>query len=94
MAILQSIDYSKFKKFSNIADEISAKLLSNFLESEVMVAGPDQCDFEFSIKTAERKRWTEDSNHYRKLKLLITKKFQKSFQSYLGNSNNKTSLVK
>ena len=32
MAILQSIDYSKFEKFSNVADDISAKLLSSFLE--------------------------------------------------------------
>ena len=38
IAILQSIDYSKFERFSNAADEISTKLLSSFLESEVLVA--------------------------------------------------------
>ena len=32
MAILQSVDYSKFKRFSNIVDEISTKFLSSFLE--------------------------------------------------------------
>ena len=32
MAILESIDYSKFERFSNLADEICAKLLSIFLE--------------------------------------------------------------
>ena len=38
IAILQSIDYSKFERFYNVADEISTKLLSSFLESEVLVA--------------------------------------------------------
>ena len=38
IAILRSIDYSKFERFSNVADEISTKLLSSFLESEVLVA--------------------------------------------------------
>ena len=41
MAILQSIDYSKFERFSNIADEISAKLLSSFLKYEVLVEVTD-----------------------------------------------------
>ena len=31
MAILQSMDFSKFERFSNVADEIAAKLLSSFL---------------------------------------------------------------
>ena len=31
-AILQSINYSKFERFSEVADEISTKLLSSFLE--------------------------------------------------------------
>ena len=63
MAILQSIDYIKFEKFSNVADEISKKILSSFLECEVLVVVPDRYDFEFSIKAAERKRQTEDSTH-------------------------------
>ena len=32
MAILESIDYIKFERFSNLADEICTKLLSIFLE--------------------------------------------------------------
>ena len=32
VAILQSIDYRKFERFSNVAEEISTKLLSSFLE--------------------------------------------------------------
>ena len=36
MAILESID-SKFERFSNVADEIFAKLLSSFLGCEVLV---------------------------------------------------------
>ena len=36
VAILQSIDYSKFERFSNVADEISAKFLSSYLECEVL----------------------------------------------------------
>ena len=32
IAILQYIDYSKFERLPNVADEISAKLLSGFLE--------------------------------------------------------------
>ena len=38
IAILQSIDYSKFERFPNVVDEISTKLLSSFLECEVLVA--------------------------------------------------------
>ena len=49
MAIIESIDYSKFERFSNVADEISARFLSRFLECEVMVVVPDQYDFTFSI---------------------------------------------
>ena len=32
MAILGSIDYSNFEIFCNVAEEISAKFLSSFLE--------------------------------------------------------------
>ena len=52
IAILQSIDYSKFERFFNVADEISTKLLSSFLECEELVVVPGQCDFGFSIKAA------------------------------------------
>ena len=52
MAILQSADYSKFERFSNVADEISSKLISSFLECELLVAVTNGYDFEFSIETA------------------------------------------
>ena len=44
-AILQSIDYSKFERFSNVDDEISTKLLSSILECELLVAVTDGYDF-------------------------------------------------
>ena len=55
MVILQAIDYSKFERFSNVADEIAAKLLSSFLEYEVLVVVTDRYDFEFSIKLLKEK---------------------------------------
>ena len=68
MAILQSIiDCSKFERFSNVADEISTKPLSSYRECEVLVIVPDQYDFEFSMKGAERKRRTEDSTHIQEI---------------------------
>ena len=94
IAILQSIVYSKLERFSNVADEISTKLLSSFLECEVLVAVTDGYDFEFSIEAAERKRRTEDSTHTQEIKIVDSQNFPKSFQSYLGNPNNKTNLVK
>ena len=63
MAVLQSIDYSKFGRFSTVADEISAKLLSNFLECKMLVVAPNRYDLGFSMKAAEGKLRTEDSNH-------------------------------
>ena len=41
IAMLQCTDYSKFERFSNVADEISTKFFSSFLESEVLIAVPD-----------------------------------------------------
>ena len=88
MAILQSTDYSKFERFSDVADKVSTKLLSSFLECEVLV--PDGYDFEFSIEAAERKH----STHMQEIENADSEKFPKSFQSYLGNSNNRTNLLK
>ena len=78
MATSQSIHYSKFKRFSNVADEISTKLLSSVCECEVLVGVPGWYDFEFLIKAVERKRRTQLI--YRKLKLLITAKFQSHYK--------------
>ena len=94
MAILQSIDYRKFERFSNVADEISTKLLSCFLECEVLVVVSYRHSFELLIKAVERKRRTDDSTHIQEIEIIDNEKFPKSFQNYLGNSNNKTSLEK
>ena len=89
-----SIDYSKFESFPNVPDEISAELLSSILECEVLAAVTDRYDFEISIKAAERKRRIEDSTHMPLTEINDKPKFPKSFQSYLGNSNKKTNMVK
>ena len=90
MAILES----KFERFSNVADEISAKLLWSFLECELLVVVSDRYGFKFSIKAAERKRRTEDSTHMQEIEIIGNRKVITSFESYPGNSNNKTNLVK
>ena len=81
-AILQSIDYSKFEGFANVADRVSTKLLSNFLECEVLVA--DGYDFEFSIEAAERKRQTEHSIHMQEIEIIDSEKFESHFKVTLG----------
>ena len=62
MAILQSIDYSKFERFSNVAE----------------------------IKGAEKNTGQKTQLKYRKLKLLITEKFQSHFEVILGIRTIKT----
>ena len=62
MAILQSIDYSKFERFSNVAE----------------------------IKGAEKNTGQKTQLIYRKLKLLITEKFQSHFEVILGIRTIKT----
>ena len=89
MAILLSLDYSKFERFSNIADKISIKLISTFFECEVLAVVPDRYSFKKLLKeyTGQKTQLT-----YRKFELLITANFQ--IQSYPGNSNKKTNLVR
>ena len=82
MVVLESINYSKFEKFSNVADEISARLLSSFLECEILVIVPD------------RKRQAEDSSHIQEIEIICRRKIPNSCQRCLENSNNKTDLVK
>ena len=92
MAILQSIDYSKFKRFSNVADEISTKNSTQaFLNVKCWLQF--LIDMILSFQAAERKRRTEDSTHMQEIGIIDKQKFPKSFQSYLGNSKNKTNLV-
>ena len=86
-------DYNKFERFSNVADAISAKLLSSFLECELLALISDWYGFEFSIKGAEGKHRSDDSTHIQEIKIIDNRKVPKSFQSYLGNSN-KGNLVK
>ena len=81
IAILQSIDYSQFERFSNVADQISAKLLSRFLEYEVLVVVTDRYDFEFSIKAAEIKRRTEDSTHIQEIEIINNRNVQLGIQT-------------
>ena len=78
MAMLQSIDYRKLERFSNVADEISRKLLSSFLECEVLVVVSYWYSFEFSIKAAERKRRTDDSTNMQEIEITDNEKFPKS----------------
>ena len=71
-----------------MADEISTKLFSSYRECEVLVVVSDRFDFEFSMKSAERKRRTEDSTHIQEIEIIDNRKVPKSFQSYqsyLGN---------
>ena len=56
MAKLQPINFSKFKRFSNVADGIACKIISSFQESNLLVIVPDRYDIELSIKFAERLR--------------------------------------
>ena len=81
MVILKSIDYSKLVRFSNVADEISTKILSSSLECEVLVEVLDQYDLKFWIKAVERKSRTEDSTHMQEIEIIgKTEKFQCHFK--------------
>ena len=60
----------------------------------MLVVIPDRYGFGFSVKDAERKHRTEDSTHIQEIEIIDNGKALKSFQSYLGNSNNKNNLVK
>ena len=64
------IDYSKFERFSNEADEVSAKLLPSYLEYELLVLVTDWHVFEFSKKAADRKRRTEDAVHIQEIEII------------------------
>ena len=79
--LLQSIDYNKFKRLSNAADEISTKLLPSLLECEVPVAFPDQWFWIFH-KTCWKKtpdRWL--NIWMQEIEIIDNQNLQKSFQS-------------
>ena len=85
------IDYSKFERFSNVADEVSAKLLLSFLEYEVLVVVTDQCDFEFSIKAADRNCWSGDSAHIQEIEIIDNRNVHSHFKVTSGIRTIKTS---
>ena len=62
MAILQSIDYSKFERLC-------------FLECEVLVVVPDRQVFKFSMKAAERKPQIEYSTHMQEIEIIAQQTF-------------------
>ena len=47
MATIQSTDFSKSERFSNVADGITYKIISSFQESDLLVIIPDRYDVEF-----------------------------------------------
>ena len=91
MATLKSNDFSKFERFSNVVDRIIFKIISSFQESDLLVIVPKGCDFELSIKSAERLRHQE--NLVQEMEIISNRKVPKSFQSYLSNVNSKKNLV-
>ena len=46
MATIQSTDFSKFERFSNVADGINSKMIESFQESNLLTIIPDHFDFE------------------------------------------------
>ena len=95
MAKLESIDYSKFERFSNVADEIFAKSLSSFLECEVLVVVTGRYNFiQIFKKAVERKLLAEDSTQIQEIEIIGNRKVLKSHQDYFGKSSNKINLVK
>ena len=73
----------KIETFSNVADKISAKLLSSFLECKVLVVILDRYGFEFSIKGAERNHRTEDSTHIQETEIIDNRKSAKVLSKLL-----------
>ena len=60
----------------------------------MLVVVPDRYDFEFLKNAAERKHGTEDTTDLQEITIIGNRKFPESFQSYLGNLNNKSNLMK
>ena len=85
--------YSNFERFSNVADEVPATLLPSFLKYEVLVVVIDWYDFEFSIKTADRKYQTEDSAHVKEIEIIDNRNFHSHFKVYLGIRTIKTAWL-
>ena len=91
MATIQPTNFSKFERFSNMADGIIYKIISSFQESDLLVIVPDRYDVELSIKSAERLHST--ANSAQEIEITSDRKVPKSFQNYLSNASNKTNMV-
>ena len=91
MATIQPTNFSKFERFSNMADGIIYKIISSFQESDLLVIVPDRYDVELSIKSAERLHRT--ANSAQEIEITGDRKVPKSFQNYLSNASNKTNMV-
>ena len=61
IATIKSTNFSKFEQFSNVTVEITSEIISSFQESNLLVNIPDRCNFELTIKSAERLRHTKKS---------------------------------
>ena len=83
MATIQPTKFSKFERFSNVADEISFCWL--------LVIVPDRYNVELLIRSAERLRRT--ANLVQDIEITSSRKVLKWFQSYLINASNKTNMV-
>ena len=90
VAYKKSKVYGKFERFSNVADEIPATLLSSFLKYEVLVIVIDWYDFEFSIEAADRKYQTEGSAHVKEIEIIDNRNVHSHFEVYLGIRTIKT----
>ena len=53
MTIIQPTEFSKFERFSNVADGITYKIISNFPENDLLVIVPGRYDVELSIRSAK-----------------------------------------
>ena len=86
--IAMHINQRQFERFSNAADEVFAKVLSSFLDYEVLVVDTDRYDIEFSMKAAIRKCRTEDSSHIREIEVIDNR----NVHSHFNNNNNLVKL--
>ena len=91
MAKIQPTDFSKFERFSNVADGITSKIISSFQESDLLVTVADRYEIEWSLKSAERLR--RKKNSVQEIKIISNRKIPNLFQSYLSNASTKTNLV-
>ena len=91
MATIQPTEFSKFERFSSVAERIAYKIILSFQERDLLVIVPDRYEIELSIKSAERLHRT--ANSVQEIEIIRDRKVPKSFQSYLSNASNKRNMV-